>query len=383
MTKRIIHIAQDEKFINSAYLQFETAFPGQNLFYILVNDSADNFKFVQPENNIIKIGQDDLNALKFNDENSLLIFHSLAAAFFPMILKLPKTIKCLWLCFGFEVYNDKHFYSEAKLLDVVTMRFCKAKKTSLKTHLKQKIQPLLKIVKPSRPTSELAVKKKVFKRMDYFGTSFSEEYSSVLKLIHQRKKFFSFWYYPLEKTVDIHDVISLNQPNILVGNSGHSPGNHLDVFYKLKKYDIGNRKVIVPLSYGNLSYIELIQSKGNEILGNAYEPLNHFMTLSDYNQIIKSCGVAILNNRRQQAVGNTIGLLWFGSKVFLSDKNPFYHYLKRIGIIVFCYETELSQKCIDDLLTLEQINFNRNILRQFLSNDLLQEELKRQLEEIL
>lgn len=37
-TDKIIHIATDEKFINTAYWQFEKVAPGQNVFYILVSN---------------------------------------------------------------------------------------------------------------------------------------------------------------------------------------------------------------------------------------------------------------------------------------------------------------------------------------------------------
>ena len=106
------------------------------------------------------------------------------------------------------------------------------------------------------------------------------------------------------------------------------------------------------------------------------------MPLSEYNQILKKCGVAILNNFRQQAVGNTIALLWFGSKVFLSNKNPFYHYLKKIGVVIYCYEKDLNSEKDLELLSFDKIIENRKQLFKNLNTEFLLIELKNELEKL-
>ena len=43
---------------------------------------------------------------------------------------------------------------------------------------------------------------------------------------------------------------------ILVGNSGNESNNHIDIYYKLKDFNLKERKVISPLSYGgSIKYI--------------------------------------------------------------------------------------------------------------------------------
>ena len=90
----------------------------------------------------------------------------------------------------------------------------------------------------------------------------------------------------------------------------------------------------------------------------------------------------IFNNKRQQAIGNTISLLWFGAKVYLSDKNPFYHFLKRKGVFVYCFETDLNENNILQLLSLDQINHNKKILFQELNQKYLINLLNRQIEKV-
>ncbi|HEU4790025.1 MAG TPA: TDP-N-acetylfucosamine:lipid II N-acetylfucosaminyltransferase [Flavobacterium sp.] len=315
-------------------------------------------------------------------DNDLVVFHSLASPFYSFVLILPKKIKTVWMCFGFEVYNDARFFSENKLLDTITQKTFFSKPVTFKYRIREKVRPFYRIIKPNLPLSGFEIKKKVFNRIDFLGSSFKEEFSTIQKLIGEKKVFFSFWYYPLEQIISISEELIIERPNILIGNSGFKTGNHLDVFHKLKTIKIVDKKLIVPLSYGNSEYIDLIINEGKTQFENIFDPLLDFISLEEYNKVIKHCGIAILNNRRQQAIGNTIALLWYGSKIFLSNQNPFYLYLKRIGIYVYCYETEFNSQSINELLTLDQINDNRLILKQHLSSKLMQSELEKQINSI-
>ena len=384
MIDKIIHIALDEKFINSAYWQFEKVSPNKNYFYIFLQNKNEELKLVTQQPNVIKFQPDiDLNLfIEKLTGNEVFVFHSLAPNFFPLILKLPKSITCIWFCFGYEVYLDKHFYNENRLLDKITKAKFGIAAVDYKTNLREKLRPYKRLLSKNLAFSYLENKKAIFKRMNYLGSSFDEEHQAIQKLIHQKKKLFPFWYYPIEQIVPIDEAVIEGRTNVLIGNSGFASGNHLDVFAKLKDYNFESRKIIVPLSYGKTTYIPIVLKEGKAILKDNFEPLTDFMPLSEYNQILKKCGVAILNNFRQQAVGNTIALLWFGSKVFLSNKNPFYHYLKRIGVVIYCYEKDLNSEKDLELLSFDKIIENRKQLFKNLNTEFLLIELKNELEKL-
>lgn len=390
MFNRIIHIAQEEKFINSANWQFENAFPNKNIFYIYqYSNDIDLIHVAKLKNVNIIITKEDKDALlKSIVPNDIVVFHSLQNDFFSLILKLPISIKCIWLCFGFEVYNDTYYFSENRLLDKITKKQFSIPKQPFEKRVKENIhiRSYYRLIKSKLPLSSVEIqrrnKREVMDRINYLGCGFEEEHKNITKLIRIKKKTFPFWYFPIERIVDVNEEISLNKPNILIGNSGFKTGNHLDVFNKIKNYDFEKRKIIVPLNYGDKSYIQDIIELGNNIFSDKFHPLTTFFELPKYNQIIQNCGVAILNNRRQQAVGNTIALLWYGSKVYLSKKNTFYKYLKRIGVLIFSYENDLSERSLNELLTYEQIEYNRNILFINLNSELLLKELKLKIETI-
>ncbi len=382
MNHKIIHIALDEKFINSAYNQFENAFPNQNIFYILVNDISKNFIYVNPQSNIKKLNLSyDLKDFLDNlSSNNIVIFHSLAEVFYPLVRSLPINLKCIWICFGYEVYRDIRFFNENLLLDTKTQKLYSKGSISLKYKIKEFLRPYIRIIYKNLPLSTFEIKKQVFMRMDYLGCSFTEEYSAIQKYINQKKKLFPFWYYPLEQIVNIDAEVNESRNDIIIGNSGVKSGNHLDAFEKIKNFNLFDRKVIVPLSYGDEYYIIDVLEQGKTTFGLNFQPITSFIPIENYNEIFSRCGIAILNNFRQQAVGSCIGLLWYGSKVFLSTKNPFYVFLKRIGILVYSYEYDLTELSLNIVLTMDEIAHNRKVLKEHLSQSHLIEDLIKQIE---
>lgn len=369
MEGKIYHICEDEKFINSAIFQFETAFFGKNFFYV-VSNNMENLKHVKQEDFVYKIVNEELIELVNQIESKdLVVFHSLSSAFHDFILKLPKKVKTVWFCFGFEVYNNRKYFSESKLLAPLTKEAYAEpiKKIKFKKKIKNHLRPVLRFFNPKLSYSSDEKINLVFEKINYLGSSFEEEFYNISKLIKKKKIFFSFWYYPIELITDIEKEITQPKRNVLIGNSGYKTGNHLDVLQKIKEYTWENHTVFMPLNYGKEDYIVDIIKEGEKVLGEAFKPLRQFMPLHEYNEILETVGVAIFYNKRQQAVGNTIALLWMGAKVFLSEHNPFYSYLKRIGIIVFSFEREFNFETAKQFLSLAQIKHNRKILFQELN----------------
>ena len=113
--------------------------------------------------------------------------------------------------------------------------------------------------------------------------------------------------------------------NIIVGNSISLENNHLDAFFSLKHLNLKNRKIIVPLSYGETfeGLKDHLILEGQKSFGlNNFFPIIGFVERQEYNQIICSCSVAILNHNKQHAWGNILTFLYIGLKVFLNKTNP-------------------------------------------------------------
>ncbi|UAB81234.1 TDP-N-acetylfucosamine:lipid II N-acetylfucosaminyltransferase [Marixanthomonas sp. SCSIO 43207] len=290
--------------------------------------------------------------------------------FFDIVFVLPKNIKIIWMCFGYEIYNDPYYFSTKNLLGASTKKYYKGPTPTIWGKFLKNIR--IKEFKVNK-------KQQAIKRIDYIGTAFKEEFEAILKLTKTKKEFFHFWYYPLEIIVSTEQDIVKNRPNIIIGNSASITNNHIEAFKVLKKNKlIQNTEIIVPFSYSKDNHSKCVEKIGKEYFGDLISFLKNFMVLSEYNKILKSCGFAIFYNKRQQAIGNTIALLWYGAKVFLAPENPFYTFLKRKGVIVF----SLDEIGFKTQLDAKEILHNKKVLKQLLSRQVLETNLTKELRKI-
>jgi dTDP-N-acetylfucosamine:lipid II N-acetylfucosaminyltransferase len=186
----------------------------------------------------------------------------------------------------------------------------------------------------------------------------------LAKKINPNLIFAPFTYGCLEDILGVNfDKNVSESKNILVGNSGDSSNNHLDIFIKLSKLNLKDKKVFVPLSYGgSKDYINYIIKKGKELLGSNFFPITSFMSRDEYNEILLSCDTLIFNHIRQQGVGNIITLGYLGAKIYLNKKSPVFEYYKSQEIIIF-NTNDLTNKSLDYKLTESDLIQNR---KQFL-----------------
>lgn len=386
--KLIVHIATDEKFINSAYEQFESLDGIENKFYILVDDINEKLKYVKLQENMFLV-QHQISKLRELSKSfinsSLVCFHSLNYPSSIVINSLPKDHKTLWMFFGFEIYNNSDFFSKKELFGKKTYSVSQleAKSPGVKDKIKNVLRtPYYKFIKNSDlPSKELI---KGIKRADYLGILYKEEYDLVKDKIRTNIEHFKFTYYPIEKMVTNPETF-VSGKNILLGNSASYTNNHLEAFEILSHFNLNNHKVITPLSYGDENYRTIIESEGKRLLKSNFEALVNFMPLHKYNNYIQSCSIVVMNHYRQQAVGNVLTMLWMGAKVYLDKRNTLYHYLKRINVIVFEITKDLNPNNALALapLTKEEQLHNRKCLSSDISEKEVLTELQQQLDCII
>ena len=153
--------------------------------------------------------------------------------------------------------------------------------------------------------------------------------------------------------------------NILLGNSASETNNHVEILGILSRHDLGSRKVIVPLSYGDHEYRSNIIEIGKRMLGNAFVPLVDYMPLHEYSSIVASCNVVIMNHLRQQALGNIGTALYQGAHVFLDPSNPVYQFFIEKKAIVQSTQNLLSGALPLAGLHADDISRNRSVLESF------------------
>jgi hypothetical protein len=380
MTK-ILHITIDDKFIESANWQFERIYPGSNKFYIILPNGDHKLRYVklQPNFEVLLENAETLNRLLNEVKDcDLVVFHGLDDFRCRIVLKSDAKVKFLWSMWGYEVYNY-HSYFRKNIYGKFTA------KTFRELISKPLRHRLLNILDEIRERKEKSNRFEAIKAIRYYGFPYIEEYSSLKELNLLNSDYFRFTYYPIEFIVKGYENISISGNNILLGNSATMTNNHIEVFEMLKGMDLNNRRVIVPLSYGNNKYRDKLLKLGEDYFGERFTPLTEFYSLEDYNQIIRTCSIFIMNSYRQQGIGNVFAMLWMGAKVYLDERNTTFNYLKRKNCSVFSINADLKAEntTVFEPMSGSEIERNRKIMKQELGEDYLRQELKMQLEKII
>jgi len=354
---KILHITNDDKFIDAAYYLYEKAFPNSNKVIVTIPDEINYIlKYIKNDKYLIsKKNKESIAKIKNEiEEHDIVVFHSYDD-FKAELIEKRNIKKFIYVVWGYEIYtnNFKFLYNN---FEKETLNYIEKNNS----YIKKKLKPYYYIVKSFFQILNDNKFKKL-KKIKYVAILHKEDFDLFRKknIINKNAKHCIFTYYPIEFIFKQNKDNKISGNNILIGNSATPTNNHLDIFKKLKDLDLTGKQIILPLSYGNKEYGKYISKQANTIF-NDVRPLFDFMPLNEYNKLLQSCNILIMNHIRQQGVGNILAGLWLGSKVFLNKKNTFYKYLKRIGCIVFSLD-ELDNNNLNSL-TEEQIKINRTIL---------------------
>ncbi|WP_349352310.1 MULTISPECIES: TDP-N-acetylfucosamine:lipid II N-acetylfucosaminyltransferase [unclassified Flagellimonas] len=351
----ILHILDEEKFLKKAIQIFEDILPNDNVYLIGVDDKRSE---VYHE----RINFDcSFYALKgsrrykdlFKEHASkanIIFFHNLYKDYklnlFPLI---PNRTKNIWYLWGAEIYGLNPKINNLLPLTRETYK---------------KSLPVLKLVrkeilsKIKKRYQWKLFKKTVRQKIDYILTNISEDIDLLDTYVENKAKRGWFTYFSFNEQ-NLADELVLERQNILIGNSSSATNNHIEAFKMIVKKDISKRKVFVPLSYGDMFYKKVVLSKGKSVLKQKMFPITEFLSFEEYNSILKSCSVLIMNHKRQQAFNTIMMALAAGCKVFLREENTIYSCLKREGFLIFSIQKDFD--CEDALNPLTEKEMLKNI----------------------
>ncbi|SHF85053.1 4-alpha-L-fucosyltransferase glycosyl transferase group 56 [Fodinibius roseus] len=383
-SKPIIHIARDEKFIDAAHDIYEQAFPGKNRFIILLQDREDEINYLSKVEAYEFLYTSESYLAEVHtiiDEGCIVIFHGMKYDQSQVALSIKKeNVTLVWSVFGSEVYGNPYLVGN----EIYGAKTYKTFVFTLKRMLKNALRPYYRFFRRDDDLYRNIIL--AMRTVDYVAILHREELLRCKDRIKLRDdiKQLPFTYYPMDVIIDRHSGM-VSDNNILLGNSAYYSNNHLEAFDLLKMMGIGDRKIICPLSYGNEAYADEIAKRGNSLFGAKFHPLAEFLPLSEYQKILRGCGIVIMNHYRQQGAGNILHAMHLGAKVYLSRKNSLYQYLTRIGCQLYCIEEDLKpdNKNAFRLLTKEQIQKNRTILERELSLDRICSELQQKFNPLL
>lgn len=345
LKKHILHLAQDEKFIDMGVNVFEKAYPQCNRL-ILVHKGKINHVTFENKNIITKkeLVKKSKDSSFWKDVNTV-IFHSL----FTYNVTIPKGVKVIWLGFGFDYY-DYIFSSQLDLYGNKTTKLTR------KINTKEKIKTLIGLRRHREKK-----KRKFIERVDIFCPVLTTEYHAIKWPEKNRPMLMDWNYGTMEDNWGAKHDVTLSGNNILLGNSATHTCNHLEGIDLIVQKNNLYGDLIIPLSYGDKKYAQVVKRYAQKRFKGEVLALENFMPFDRYMQVISSCSLVIMPHKRQQGVGNIVMLINLGAKVFLDKDNLLYDYLKEKGFVIFTLEDVLSPS-FQVRLTAMQIAINKKLL---------------------
>jgi hypothetical protein len=274
--------------------------------------------------------------------------------------RMPAGLKIVWCFWGGDglelpsmlknVYQPKSF-----------RYFRKHDKLSWKPLSLRKIYYNYLAVKQRKKVDEDNVK--AIARVNYFAHYLPEDFMLIKKATTCNAAFVPFHYAAFEDIVPAHmkkTVAAGN--NILLGNSDTVTNNHFEAIDQLAETGLNGAKVYCPLSYEGGQYAKDVAAYGKKKLGDDFIPMLQYLPKEEYDKMLSGISVSLMNHNRSQALGNILGLLCGGVKLYMSADSTLYQFFKKHGLHVFSIQHDLSAESMEKKLKAEEVKFNQDKL---------------------
>lgn len=352
----ILHILSPEKFADYAIDQFsQLSIPsefvlipfGQPLEIVKSRDKAKIVPYYSHE------FEELLNHL---GDYTAIVLHSTHFAWAKNILEaVPEHVKVAWVFWGGEIYGRPEI---------------KDTKYAPMTNFVSKLRSLINHDKKNE--KHYFIPYELYQRIDYCMTGEQEEYEYAKAFLnHPTLKHLWYTYYDMNATLGSLKGETCNGNNVIVGNSASEACNYFDVIPKLRRYLDNDQKVVLPLSYGSPWITNAVPKYAKFWLGEHAWVLSEFMEREKYNRILQSCSTMIMAQYNPQAQGNILTGLWLGMRVYMSEKSIAFKFFKRLGFVVFSFESEFKKYRYAPL-TEEEFAQNRKVLTEWYSAENVQ-----------
>jgi len=343
---KILHLIIDSRFFDFTYKVLQEVEGVENRYVALVGEHVRQFNHIGNIPLWRVAGAEYAGTPQVTEDLewcNVLVVHWWHTAAASVVAKAPDSVVVVWSGWGGDYYDllpggEVSLYGD-RTKELFQQMQLQQMQGTRKEAIRKGLRRLKKVIKCAlwRANNQaVADKSLLIERVDYFSAPIPDDYQLLKNALGTkfRAEYVQLNYASVEETFK-HTEGGYSGNDILLGNSATETNNHLEVLDMLSTIDIGDRKVIVPLSYGTQSYGDEIEKFGRRLLGKKFVPIRNLMPLEQYNLLITNCSIAIMNHRRQQAIGNIGTMLYHGAKIFLDEKSVVYKFLKRKGAYVF------------------------------------------------
>jgi dTDP-N-acetylfucosamine:lipid II N-acetylfucosaminyltransferase len=329
---RVLHVMLDTAFCADALAMFEQALPGGNAVVVVgVNGPLRHLTAIEPR----RVTRGELVGAAFLRELPgfrLVVVHYMDETRMRMTMRAPPGTRIVWLGWGGDYYPLLRYALREPGTARVARRLRRTNRltaagilAALKT-LAVRLSVLDVHLRPRR----------LFRRVSHFAPVLREDYDLARRQIGGDFPPYLAWSYcNLEDHLLPDPEQRASGPGVLVGNSATWENNHLEIFDALAGRLPADTRLITPLSYGDPVCREHILAEGARRFGEAFHPLVKLMDAASYRNLVATCGVAVMNHRRQQGLGTVLIMLALGARVILNPASPVLTALRGLGVELF------------------------------------------------
>lgn len=329
MKALVAHLIPDTTFLPFVVGAFNEALPGDNVFLVYGSTKSLDRHRLDPDVRVEIINPGETGrgrVIEIFSNTTIAITHSMSTLAAEAIATAPSSTLTVWSGWGGDYYGNA-FSETSGLLGPLTSR------------LMRKNRDWRALVERAYATPWLH---RLYGAAAAATRVFSAPVPTDFDVFRRRFPRFRGRYQQLNYA-SVEDTYALGPDrvtgeNILVGNSASPENNHLETLELISRGDVGERQVIVPLSYGDSAYGDSIERAGRKLLGERFVPLRGLIPLEEYSALVSQCSVVVMGHRRQQGLGNVARATWQGARVFLDRRNTIVPYFRSVGLPVSTLE---------------------------------------------
>lgn len=346
----ILHIISDDKFTDYVIEQFSD--PRMKSEIVCIATEPLKYSKNGDKISVIPFESSEFEKLVSRlGDYSAIVLHGLFWPYDEVFLRnVPKETKVAWMFWGGEIYSRNEL--ENTYLAPIT-RFLY----------------WLHSLKYKKTRWQLPIE--LYNKVNYCLTGIGEEYEYAKSyLANENIKHLWYTYYSIEETVGDLMSARTSGDNLFFCNSAAIENNMFDAIINLARHKnrslIGNRKIIMPMGYGEPWIKNAIVKIGSFLFPNTFYPIVDFLPRKEYNELLLQCSTIILPYYFPAGQGNILTALWLGLRVYLSERSMAFLFFKRIGAVVFSLESDFPKYGITRIENWE-FEQNRDVLKKWYS----------------
>lgn len=347
---RVLHIVQDDKFVDEPLDAFENDGRFINNCYIIVRSADYHFKYIKNTEriNLLYTKQMIKELLKRKNYDAI-FFHALQD--YHIFKYIPSDKIVIWWAWGYDLYGEERFIN-IPLFKSLTEQYLRKVNSSLISRIKKLLIKEMPCLIDIRDGNRM----RALKRIDFFQPVIHNEFLMMKRL---RGFHADEFYFPNShnfQSLIEGDFIKHNE-DVIIGNSATYTNNHIDVWEKIHSFIPKDSNVIIPINYGNREYAAYLSENIKSDNVNV-RFLKDFLPKDEYFELLDACGYAVFGVIRQQAMGNIVRCLAKGVKLFFYRDSVPYKFLVDLGCVVYTIE-EVNENSFKIPLTPEQVKNNK------------------------